>query len=125
MNNYVFIISRKGNRTNILSDFELISLQTLIEYIQEDLKTIEGNESKDWRERKETHILKGWRSSIRVGKIDAKDFQTRILKYITLEEFENIFEGHIKDIMPLLEYSTYGDKYFRKEVLKKYGIKKE
>ena len=42
-----------------------------------------------------------------------------------IKEFEEIFKGHIDDIQPLLEYRTYGDKYFRSEVLKKYGIKKE
>ncbi len=126
MSNYVFIISERGDRTNILSNFEIITLDKLIEYLKEDLKTIEYNKNKDWRERKEGHVLVGWRKNLRVAKInDTKDFQTRILKYITLKEFEDIFEEHIKDITPLLEYSTYGTKYFRAEILNKYGIKKE
>ena len=125
MDKYVFIISYRGDRTNICSGFELISLSTLIEYIKEDVKTVEENKDKNWQERKETHFLDSYRKSIRVGKIDSKNFQTRILKYITLQEFEEIFKGHIEDIKPLLEYKTYGDKYFRSEVLKKYGIKKD
>lgn len=125
MDNYVFIISYRGDRTNICSNFELISLETLIKYIQEDVKTEKQNEGKEWREREETHFLGSWRNSVRVGKIDDKNFQTRLLKYITLEEFERIFEGHIEDVKPLLEYETYGNKYFKMEVLKKYGIKKE
>ncbi len=125
MNNYIFIISNRGDRTNICSAFELISMETLIKYIQEDVETIKQNEGKAWSEQKETHFLRSWRKSIRVGRIDDKQFQTRILKYITLKEFEEIFDGHIEEIKPLLEYKTYGDKYFRSEVLKKYGIKKE
>lgn len=122
---YVFIISHRGGRTNICSTFELISLETLIKYMQEDLKTIDENESKDWRDKKETHFLNSWSNSIRVGKIDSKNFQTRILKYITLKEFEDIFDGYIKDIKPLLFYETNGSRYFRIEILKKYGVKKE
>lgn len=125
MNNYVFIISESGERTNILCDFEVITLEQLIKYLKEDLEIKKYNEGKVWNERKRGHIL-DWGKKIRVAKInEAKNFQTRILKYITLEEFEDIFKGHIDDIQPLLEYRTYGDKYFRREVLKKYGIKKE
>lgn len=70
--------------------------------------------------------MASWEKKIRVSKIDGADnFQTRLLKYITLDEFEEIFQGHIEDIKPLLEYKTYGDKYFRMDILKKYGIKKE
>lgn len=125
MNNYVFIISESGERTNILCDFEVITLEQLIKYLKEDLEIKKYNEGKVWNERKRRHIL-DWGKKIRVAKInETKNFQTRILKYITLEEFEDIFKGHIDDIQPLLEYRTYGDKYFRREVLKKYGIKKE
>lgn len=125
MDNYVFIISERGERTNILCDFEVITLDQLIKYLKEDLEIKKYNEGKLWNERRREHIL-GWGKKIRVSKInEAKNFQTRILKYITLEEFEEIFKGHIDDIQPLLEYETYGDKYFRSEVLKKYGIKKE
>ena len=124
MDNYVFIISERGERTNILCDFEVITLDQLIKYLKEDLEIKKYNEGKLWNERR-AHIL-GWGKKIRVAKInEAKNSQTRILKYITLEEFEEIFKGHIDDIQPLLEYRTYGDKYFRSEVLKKYGIKKE
>ena len=124
MDNYVFIISERGERTNILCDFEVITLDQLIKYLKEDLEIKKYNEGKLWNERR-ARIL-GWGKKIRVAKInEAKNFQTRILKYITLEEFEEIFKGHIDDIQPLLEYRTYGDKYFRSEVLKKYGIKKE
>lgn len=125
MDNYVFIISEKGERTNILCDFEIITLEQLIKYLKEDLEIKKYNEGKVWNERKRGHIL-DWGKKIRVAKInEAKNFQTRILKYITLEEFEEIFKGHIGDIRPLLEYKTYGTKYFRSEVLKKYGIKEK
>lgn len=125
MNDYVFILTQKGDRTNILSDFELISLERLIQYLKEDLETLEYNKDKGWKDQKKVHILGGWRFSIRVGKINDTTFQTRLLKYITLKEFEEIFVEHIRDIQPLLKYRTYGDKYFRMEVLKKYGIKEE
>lgn len=125
MNDYVFIISERGERTNILCDFEVITLEQLTKYLKEDLEIKKYNEGKVWNERKRGHIL-DWGKKIRVAKInEAKNFKTRILKYITLEEFAEIFKGHIDDIKPLLEYSTYGDKYFRREILKKYGIKKE
>lgn len=126
MSNYVFIISERGERTNILCDFEVITLEQLIKYLKEDLEIIEYNKDKQWNERKRGHILVSWGKKIRVAKInDFNNFQTRLLKYITLEEFEDIFQGHIKDITPLLEYKTNGDKYFRMDILKKYGIKKE
>lgn len=125
MDNYVFIISERGERTNILCDFEIITLEQLIKYLKEDLEIKKYNEDKARDKRKREHILR-WGKQIRVAKInEAKNFQTRILKYITLEEFEEIFKGHIDDIRLLLEYKTYNDKYFRSEVLKKYGIKKE
>ena len=105
MDKYIFLITEKGARTNICSNIKLLSLSGLIKWI----------ESEDFR----------WYINIRVGKLDDERFQTRILKYISLKEFEDIFCGHIEKIKPLLEYKTYGDKYFRNEVLKKYGIKKE
>ena len=126
MNNYVFIISERGERTNILCDFEVITLEKLIEYLKEDLEIIEYNKDKQWNERKRGHILASWGKKIRVAKINGADnFQTRLLKYITLDEFQEIFQEHIDDIKHLLEYKTYGDKYFRMDILKKYGIKKE
>lgn len=125
MSKYIFLITEKGGRTNICASMELISLPKLIEYLKEDVKTLEDNKNKDWREHKERHILNGWGTSVRVGKVDDKSFPTKILKYLTLEEFEEIFKEYIDDIEPLLEYTTYGDKYFRKDILNKYGIKKE
>lgn len=125
MSDYVFIISERGGRTNILCDFELITLNKLIECLKEDIEIKKYNEGKAWNERKKTHILE-WGKKIRIAKInEAKNFQTRILKYIKLEEFEEIFKEHIDDIEPLLEYSKYGEKYFRMEILKKYGTIKE
>ena len=70
--------------------------------------------------------MASWGKKIRVAKINGADnFQTRLLKYITLDEFQEIFQEHIDDIKHLLQYKTYGDKYFRMDILKKYGIKKE
>lgn len=125
MSDYVFIISERGERTNILCDFEVITLEQLIKYLKEDLEIKQFNEGKPWNERKRGHIIT-WGKKIRIAKInDSNNFHTRLLKFITLEEFEEIFKGHIEDIKFLLEYSTNGDKYFRKEILNKYGIKKE
>lgn len=125
MDKYIFLITEKGGRTNICANMELVSLPQLIDYIADDVKIIEENKNKDWRDKKDRHVLNGWGTNIRVGKIDDRTFPTRILKYLTLEEFEEIFNGHINDIKPLLEYTAYSTKYFRSEVLRKYGIKKE
>lgn len=123
---YVFLISERGERTNICSNIKLITLETLIKYMQEDLILKEKYQNKeiDWRELKsKSHFLDSYFKQVRVGKVDDSNFQTRILKYISLEEFEEIFEGHIEDIAPLLEYKDGYSALFKKEVLKKYGRK--
>lgn len=123
MNKYVFIISERGCRTNIMSDFEVISIEKLITYLKEDIQIWKNeNDKEKWRK---LHILKGWRTGLRVACIDNSNFQTRLFKYINLEEFEDIFKGHIKEIEPLLEYGHLRYSYFKKEILNKYGIKKE
>lgn len=103
---YIFLITERGDRTNICSNIKLVTLQTLIDLLNNEIKL-------------------SWRTQIRVGKVDDKNFQTRILKYINLKEFEEIFKGHIEDIKSLLIYSNFQQGIFKKEILQKYGIKGE
>lgn len=103
---YIFLITERGDRTNICSNIKLVTLQNLINLLNNGTRV-------------------SWRTQIRVGKIDDENFQTRILKYIDLKEFEEIFKGHIEEIKTLLTYRNFQQGIFKKEILKKYGIKEE
>ncbi len=103
---YLFIVSERGDRTNICSNFRIFDINGFLEY----LKTKEN---------------KYWRVQYRVAKLNDDNFETRIFKYINLDEFEEIFEGHIDDIKSLLKYTkdSWGTDYpyFKKEIHIKYG----
>ena len=123
---YVFILTQSGARTTICSDMQLISLEQLIKFIKEDEQIkAEYQHCHLWEYADKLHLnLDSRRNSLRVGKVDDPNFETRIIKYLTLEEFEEIFEGHIEDIAPLLQYDSIQDGLFRGTILKKYGSKK-
>lgn len=103
---YLFIVSERGDRTNICSNFRIFDINGFLEH----LKTKEN---------------KYWRVQYRVAKLNDDNFETRIFKYINLDEFEEIFEGHIDDIKNLLKYTknSWGTDYpyFKKEIHIKYG----
>lgn len=121
---YIFLLTERGYRTNICSTMKLINLEQLIKYAEEDKKTKEKHKGERfWDYYKELHFQGDWHKAVRVGKVNDDTFQTRILKYITLEEFEDIFKENIDKIQLLLEYRDVQSALFRKEILKKYGKK--
>ena len=122
---YVFILTRNGAKTNIKLAMKLMSLDKLIEYIKEDeeiKKQNQGNRFFEYIDKLNLDLETG-RYQLRIGKIDDSEFQTRIIKFLTLEEFEEIFDGHIEDIKPLLRYGKISEGLFRGTILKKYGEK--
>lgn len=108
---YLFIVSERGDRTNICSDFRIFDIDGFIEYI-------------NLQDR-----IKSYYKQYRIAKLNDDSFKTRIFKYLTLEEFEDIFKNHIEDIKELLVYtkSKWGIDYpfFRKDIYTKYGTLKE
>lgn len=103
---YIFIVSERGDRTNICSDFKVFDIDGFIEYIKE-------------------HSNKSWRTQYRVSKVNDDNFQTRIFKYLTLDEFVEIFENKLEEISCLLNYTKnkwgIDYPYFKKEIHTKYG----
>ena len=122
---YVFILTESGARTNICSTMKLINLEQLIKYVEEDKKIKEKRKERNYYSEYYKKLNIKPYCAIRVGKVNDNSFQTRILKYITLEEFEDIFKGNIDKIQLLLEYRDVRNALFRKEILKKYGKKIE
>lgn len=104
---YLFIVSERGDRTNICSNFRVFDINGFIKYINSQDR------------------IKSYYKQYRIAKLNDDSFKTRIFKYINLDEFEKIFEGHIAEIKNLLEYAKYefGTEYpfFKKEIHVKYG----
>lgn len=122
---YIFLLTESGARTNICSTIKLVNLEQLIKYLEEDKKIKEKRKEYNYYSEYYKKLNIKPYCAIRVGKVNDHTFQTRILKYITLEEFENIFKGNIDKIQPLLEYRDVQSALFKKEILKKYGKKIE
>lgn len=94
---YIFLLTESGARTNICSTIKLVNLEQLIKYLEEDKKIKEKKGESDYWEYYKKLNIKPY-CAIRVGKVNDNAFRTRILKYITLEEFEDIFKGNIDKI---------------------------
>lgn len=122
---YVFILTRSGAKTNIKATMEIISLEKLIEYIKEDEETKRqnvGNRFFEYMDKLHLNLQNGI-YQLRIGKVDDPNFPTRLIRFLTLEEFEEIFEGHIEDVKPLLRYYRISEGLFKGTILKKYGEK--